>query len=1111
MACGQAVARFNRVCFAIKLMRNIGQIVNSFGGTAREALIGVKDGKRTSVFGLTRSDVRLFCCAFPEFLYVCADVVSARSAFAEFSMHFPACELLLPKNNVLLISGTDRSGARARALYNIASGKCKVVVTTAEAFMQIVPTRSAIEGGAISFSVGNKIRTDEVTRRLVEIGYTRVGHVEEPGQFSVRGDILDICAPGGEAARIEFFGFECDSIRALDILSQSAGERKDCFTAYPATEIVSGDKSAAANKLFAAGEKRKTPGVPVEHRMAERLASGDSDGEQTVLSLFEHTTLDKFCDMPIIIEDAKAVYDGCVFAYREHASRAKRLIEAGEAPFCAADNLVSVPPTHKMALCFHAIDSNNRFFSPDRVYKFKSIDLPLYGRNFTRLVDDIKAWRSRGIEVKIGADIRDGLEQSECFDVEYIEPTADGGVFFEQNVVVIGMRNVGKKRDPFASVKRTGMAELPKPGDYVVHETHGIGICEAVGAVDYGDYERDYITVRYAGGDTLYVPVENMTRLSKYDFSDNPPKLSKIGGAEFEHVKAKVKSNLKAMAFDLLSLYARRETVRGKTYGTDIEIEDEFAAQFPYAETPDQLSAIDACFSDLTSGKIMDRLICGDVGFGKTEVALRVAFKVISQGGQVAFMSPTTVLCHQHYKNTLERMEPFGVNVAALSRAEPDTAKTIRGLANGSIDIVCGTHKLLGSAVKFKNLELLILDEEQKFGVSDKEKIKNLKNDINVLTLSATPIPRTLHMALSGIRDVSMLETPPTGRLPAQVYVTEYSDALCVDAITREVARGGQVFVVYNYVNGGPKGGGIAEYTARLRALMPEIRFTHAHGQMNKRQMNTAVDDFVAGKADVLVATTIIENGIDIPNANTMIVYGAENMGLSQMYQLKGRVGRSDRVAQVYFTYSNEFSLAGAALERLEAVSRYTELGSGVKIAEQDMRIRGVGNVFGAEQHGHMVRVGYNMYCKLLNEAVAEIKGQAVAKHKDPVMKVDFTAVIPKDYCDGTMRIELYKRISTLKSERERDELLSGLKDAYESVPAEIRNLAGVGLIKNLAADMNASAVTLLRSGAKIEFTDINDIKEGFEKFGGTLSAVRTPIIIFNDVKSLLKYLTAEK
>ncbi len=1090
-------------------MRDIGQIINSFGGKTGETLAAVRAGKRTSVFGLTQSDVRLFCCALDSFLYVCADVVSARAAFVEFSMHYPSAELLLPKNNVLLISGADRSD-RARVLYNIASGKCKVVVTTAEALMQIVPPRDRITEAALEFRVGQKIRTDEVAKRLTVSGYARVGHVDEPGQFSIRGDIVDVCAPGGEAARMEFFGFECDSVRSLDIESRSAGEKLDSFIAYPASEIVSEDKSVAIDALLRAGEKRKIAGVPIEHRMAERLTVGDRDGEQTVLPLFAHTTLDKFCDMPMIIEDAKSVYDGCVFAFREHSSRAKRLIDAGEAPMCAVDNLVSVPPTHKCTLCFHAVDSNNRFFSPDRVYKFKSLDIPMYGRNFQRLTEDIGTWQSRGFKVVIAAEIKDGLDSAECFGVEYIDPTADGGMFFEQNTVVIGMRNVGRKRDPFAAVKRTGMAELPKPGDYVVHETHGIGICEAVGAVDYGDYERDYITVRYAGGDTLYVPVENMTRLSKYDFSDTPPKLSKIGGAEFERVKSKVKSRLKAMAFDLLALYARRESVRGKKYGTDSEIEDEFASDFPYKETPDQLSAIDACFNDLTSGKIMDRLICGDVGFGKTEVALRVAFKVISQGGQVAFMSPTTVLCHQHYNTTRRRMDRFGVNVAALSRAEPDTAKTLKGLQDGSVDIVCGTHKLLGSSVKFKNLELLILDEEQKFGVSDKEKIKNLKNDINVLTLSATPIPRTLHMAMSGIRDVSMLETPPTGRLPAQVYVTEYSDALCVDAVTREVARGGQVFIVYNYVNGGAKGGGIADYTARLRSLMPEVRFTHAHGQMDKRLMNAAVEDFAAQKADVLVATTIIENGIDIPNANTMIVFGAENMGLSQMYQLKGRVGRSDRVAQVYFTYSNESRLAGAALERLEAVSRYTELGSGVKIAEQDMRIRGVGNVFGAEQHGHMVSVGYNMYCKLLNEAVAEIKGQTVRARKDPVMKVDFTAIIPKDYCDGTVRVELYKRISGLKSERERDELLAGLKDSYESVPSEIKNLANVGLIKNLAAEINATTVTLLRSGAKIEFSDVKDVKDGFEKFGGTFSAVRSPIIVFDNVKSLLKYLSTD-
>ena len=1091
-------------------MRSISEVIRGLPGDFNKAVSAVNDKKRTSVFGLTKSDARLFCCAFDSFVYVCADVVSARTAFVEFSLHYPSAELLLPKNNVLLVSGVERNGRRARALYNIATGACRVVVTTAEALMQILPPREAISSSAIIFRKDEKYRTDEINAKLVAAGYRRCGHVDEPAQFAVRGDIIDICAPDGSAARIEFFGYECDSVRSLDITTQTAGDKLDSFTAYPATELVFPQeiKSAAADKLLKAGEKRKTAGIPVEHRLAERLRSGDSDGEQTVLSLFPHTTLDKFCAMPIFIEDAKTVYDNCVFAYREHASRAKRLTEANEAPSCAESNLVSVPPTSGFVLCFHSLDSNNRFFSPDRVFKFKSINLPVYGRNYTPLRDDIAAWRSRGIKVYIAADIRAGLEALDCFDVEYIFPTADGGAFFGGDTIVIGMHNVGMKRDPFESIRRTGIKELPKPGDYVVHETHGIGICEAVGAVDFGGYERDYITVRYAGGDTLYVPVENMSRLSKYDFTDTPPKLNKLGGAEFERVKSRVKGKLKAMAFDLMELYARRESVKGKVYPQASALCDEFNADFPYAETADQLSAMDACFNDLTSGKIMDRLICGDVGFGKTEVALRVAFKVISEGGQVAFLSPTTVLCRQHYNTTKRRMERFGVSVAAYSRVEPNQAQTLEGLRSGKIDIVCGTHKLLGNAVKFKNLELLILDEEQKFGVSDKEKIKNLKNDINVLTLSATPIPRTLHMAMSGIRDVSMLETPPTGRLPAQVYVTEYSDALVIDAVTREIARGGQVFIVYNYVNSGPAAG-IAEYAGRLQSLMPDVKVTYAHGQMDKKKMTAAVEDFAERRADVLVATTIIENGIDIPNANTMLVYGAENMGLSQMYQLKGRVGRSDRVAQVYFTYGDETRLTPQALERLESIARYTELGSGVKIAEQDMRIRGVGNVFGAEQHGHMVSVGYAMYCKLLQEAVAELKGTATAAHKDPVMKVDFTAVIPSGYCDAAVRIELYRRISALRSVKERDELFAELKDAYNAVPTEVKNLCNVGLMKNLASLHNASSVTLLRSGAKIEFNDAEDIPAGFERFGGCFNATRTPIVVFESVKALLSYLVA--
>ncbi len=1091
-------------------MKTIGEVINGLGGDFSKVVAAFGERRRTSVFGLTKSDARLFCTAFDSFLYVCADIVEARAAFVELSLHYPSARLLLPKNNVLLISGSERGTQRTKTLYDIARGEAKAVVTTAEALMQIVPPKESVLDATVVFERGKRYRTDEVAEKLVSAGYTRVGHVDEPASFAVRGDILDVCAPGGEAARIEFFGYECDTVRALDVAEQSAGAAIDAFAAYPATEgaFSRERREAAIAALEAAAAKRKCSGLPVEQRLIERMRSGDRDGEQTVLPLFPHTTLDRFCGMPIIIEDAKTVYDNCVFAYREHASRAKRLADANEAPYIAEQNLVAQPPAADARLCFHAIDSANRFFSPDLVFKFKSVNLPLYGKSLGSIADDIATWRSRGMTVYIGADIRASLESLNCFGAEYINPVADGGVFFDGNAVVIGMRNVGMKRDPFESIRRSGIKELPKPGDYVVHETHGIGICEAVGAVDFGEYERDYITVRYAGGDTLYVPVENMSRLSKYDFTDVPPKLNKLGGAEFERAKTKVKSRLKALAFDLMELYARRESVKGKVYSTDSALFDEFAADFPYSETTDQLSAIDACMQDLTSGKIMDRLICGDVGFGKTEVALRVAFKVIAEGGQVAFLSPTTVLCHQHYNTTRARMEKFGVRVAAFSRAEPDSAKTLKGLADGSIDIVCGTHKLLGNAVKFRNLELLILDEEQKFGVSDKEKIKNLKTDINVLTLSATPIPRTLHMAMSGIRDVSMLETPPTGRLPAQVYVTEYSDALCVDAVTREVERGGQVFIVYNYVNGGSKAG-IAEYAGRLQGLMPGVRLIYAHGQMEKSKLTAAVEQFADGKADVLVATTIIENGIDIPNANTMIVYGAENMGLSQMYQLKGRVGRSDRVAQVYFTYGDETRLNSQALERLESISRYTELGSGVKIAEQDMRIRGVGNVFGAEQHGHIVSVGYAMYCKLLKEAVAELKGAATPTRKDPTMKVDFTAVIPSGYCDAAVRIELYRRISALRTKKERDDLLRELKDAYENVPRELKNLADVGLIKNLAAAHNATLVTLLRSGAKIEFADVKDIPQGFEKFGGCFNATKTPLVVFDSVKSLAKYLIA--
>ena len=647
-----------------------------------------------------------------------------------------------------------------------------------------------------------------------------------------------------------------------------------------------------------------------------------------------------------------------------------------------------------------------------------------------------------------------------------------------------------KKKTSYQGRHIQSFSEL-SPGDYVVHENHGLGIYRGIEKIEQDKVVKDYIKIEYADGGNLYLPATKLEGIQKYAGAEaKKPKLNRLGGSEWHKTKTRVRGAVREIAKDLVKLYAARQDQEGFQYGPDTVWQREFEEMFPYEETEDQLDAIDAVKRDMESRKIMDRLICGDVGYGKTEIALRAAFKAIQEGKQVVYLVPTTILAQQHYNTFVQRMKDFPVRVDMMSRfrTPAEQKKTLEDLKKGLVDVLIGTHRVLSKDVEFKSLGLLIIDEEQRFGVAHKEKIKQLKENVDVITLTATPIPRTLHMSLIGIRDMSVLEEPPVDRLPIQTYVMEYNDEMVREAISREVARGGQVYYVYNRVNN------IEEIAGHVAALVPDASVTFAHGQMREHELERIMLDFVNGEIDVLVSTTIIETGLNIPNANTIIIHDADRLGLSQLYQIRGRVGRSNRTAYAFLMYRRDKLLREEAEKRLQAIREFTELGSGIKIAMRDLEIRGAGNILGAEQHGHMEAVGYDLYCKLLNEAVLALKGETDESQEfETSVDCDIDAYIPPSYIKNEyQKLDIYKRISAIESEEEYMDMQDELIDRFGELPAPVENLLLIASVKALAHSTGVTEVNINRQEARITMfrqarIDVTGIPELISRYRGDL------------------------
>lgn len=955
----------------------------------------------------------------------------------------------------------------------------------------------------ITVDMNSEIKLQDFGAVLTRLGYERQAQVETPGEYAIRGGIIDIFPLTEEVPyRIELWGDEIDSIRTFDVNSQRSIEQVDKLVIYPAAEIIPDEKQLKAGIRKIEEEEKRYVKTLTEQKKTEEAARIKS-----IISEFKEN-LDVFQGSVGLESYINYFYDNTMSFYEYFDNEETiffldepaRLVEKGEAVenefregmigriekgyilpgqmdviygYKEVLNILS----RKTTLLISTMEPKNSYISAKKRFDFTVQSIASYHKNFDVLVKDLEYWKKNKYRVillsgsrtrakRLSEDLRDfNLNPFYSDDMDRILQPGEimvtygnlkrGFVYPLIKLVIISESDIfgaekkkKKKKSAYEGQKIQSFTDLT-PGDYVVHENHGLGIYRGIEKIEVDKVTKDYIKIEYGDGGVLYVPATGLDVIQKYTgIEGRKPKLNKLNSVEWKNTKARVRGAVKEIAKELVELYASRQAKKGFKFSPDTVWQKEFEEAFPYEETDDQLRAIEETKRDMESDRIMDRLICGDVGYGKTEIAIRAAFKAVADGKQVVFLVPTTILAQQHYNTLVQRMMDYPVSIDMLSRfrSPAEQKKTIERLKNGTLDIVVGTHRVLSSDITFKNLGLLIVDEEQRFGVAHKEKIKQLKKDVDVLTLTATPIPRTLHMSLIGIRDMSVLDEPPVDRLPVQTYVLEHNDEIIREAINRELARGGQVYYVYNRVNG------IEDIAANVSKLVPEANVAVAHGQMSERTLEKIMFDFISGEIDVLVSTTIIETGLDISNVNTIIIDDADRLGLSQLYQLRGRVGRSNRTAYAFLMYRKDKVLKEVAEKRLHAIKEFTELGSGFKIAMRDLEIRGAGNLLGAEQSGHMEAVGYDLYCKMLNEAVKSLKGEEVEEESfETTVDMDMDAFIPSTYImNEIQKLDVYKRIASIESEDELMDMQEELLDRYGDLPMAVNNLLNIALIKSI-------------------------------------------------------------
>ena len=985
------------------------------------------------------------------------------------------------------------------------------------------------------------------------MGFVRTGMVEDKGQFAIRGGIIDIFSYTDEApVRIELWDTEVDSIRMFDVESQRSIERLQSYSIFPATEYIFTEdelKNGLYNIKEECDRQLECFDYGKRKRTKEQIEAGNNLNK-LVADVERTGNYEKFTDTLVadtvglaeyfpeentlvVLDEPNRLKECNELTLYEYNESMKNRLAAGyvlpsQTNKVKAMNEIISDLRNNKKLILTTLDYKPEGFEIDYSMYITARSISSYNNSFEYLAKDLEKYKKNGYTTILVCSSRtralrivDDLGKlgiasfySEDFNKDYGSgliivtygslhkgfeyPVLSFVVIAENDIFSARkMKKLKKKKHDGKNIASFNELNI---GDYVVHESHGLGVYKGIEKIQVEGVEKDYIKIAYANNGNLYVLATQLDRLQKFAGSDveKKPKLNKIGGTEWGKTKSKVHSAVEEVAKDLVELYATRQRIEGYQFGPDTVWQREFEEMFPYEETTDQLNAIEDTKHDMESRRVMDRLICGDVGYGKTEIAIRAAFKAVQEGKQVAYLVPTTVLASQHFTTFEQRMKDFPVTVAQLSsfRTSAQNKETIAELKKGMVDIVIGTHRLLSKDVVFKDLGLLIIDEEQRFGVTHKEKIKKLKNNVDVLTLSATPIPRTLHMSLAGIRDMSVLEEPPVDRVPIQTFVTEHNDEMIREAITRELARNGQVYYVYNRVRS------IDEAAAHIQELVPDANVAYAHGQMAKRELEKIMCDFVNGEIDVLVSTTIIETGMDISNCNTMIIEDADRFGLSQLYQLRGRVGRSSRTAYAFLLYRRDKVLTEVAEKRLSVIREFADFGSGFKIAMKDLEIRGAGNVLGNSQHGHMAAVGYDLYCKMLNQAVNNLKGIKNEYEFETTIDVDVDAYIPATYIKSEyQKLDIYKRIAALENMDELSDMKDELSDRYGSVPSCADNLLMIALIKSKAHKLGMieikGGVTHQESGTAVWRTvmtvypkaelDPDAIKKLLDEYGGAI------------------------
>ena len=1020
---------------------------------------------------------------------ICSSESKAKQIYEEYRF-LDRSVYLYPAKDLLFYQADLRSKElvreRMEVLEAVIEGRPLTVVASFDALMDSLLPKEIIAGRTIRVSYDGTLELSAMEKALADLGYERVVQIEGPGQFAVRGGILDVFPLTEELpVRIELWGDEVDSIRTFDVESQRSIENLTEASICPSIEF---------------------PG----------------EGEQGV-SFLDYFPADEtllFLDEPVrLMEKGQGVEEEFIEAQKKRVESGYELKD-GEVRLYGTEEILNRINTYS-SIGFYALDMRCKGVLIRESYHIQAKSVNPYNSSFELLIQDLKRLKRNGYRVvllsgsrtrakRLAEDLRDyNLSSYYSDDLDRLaEPgeimTAYGHVaegyeypMLKFTVIsetdIFGKVKKKKKRKTYEGRKIQSFSEL-KPGDYVVHENHGLGIYQGIEKIEVDKITKDYMKISYAQGGNLYIPATQLDLIQKYASADaKKPKLNRLGGQDWTRTKTRVKGAVREIARDLVELYAARQEQEGYEYGEDTVWQKEFEEMFPFEETEDQLLAIDAVKKDMQSKKIMDRLICGDVGYGKTEIAIRAAFKAVQEDKQVVYLVPTTILAQQHYNTFVQRMKDFPVRIDLMCRfrTPAQQKKTAADTKRGLVDIVIGTHRVLSDDMKFKDLGLLIIDEEQRFGVQHKEKIKKLKENVDVLTLTATPIPRTLHMSLIGIRDMSVLEEAPEERMPIQTYVMEYNDEMVREAIEREISRQGQVYYVYNRVED------IAEVTAHIQKLVPEVTVAYAHGQMKEHQLERIMYEFISGEIDVLVSTTIIETGLDISNVNTMIIHDADRLGLSQLYQLRGRVGRSNRMAYAFLLYRRDKMLKEVAEKRLAAIREFTDLGSGFKIAMRDLEIRGAGNLLGAEQHGHMEAVGYDLYCKMLNEAVRLLKGEIKEEDFTTTMDLNVDAFIPDSYIPNEyQKLDVYKRIAAIENEEEMEDMTEELLDRFGDIPKKVEKLLKVAALKTMA---HAAYVTSVeQKGVRFVFTMYERarvapqrIPELIESFHGDLS-IRT-------------------